>query len=196
MRRYASRALLLGVVLAAMLVGPVWSGWSPSLAAATEMPLSAFLVEEAGRFDGTVVEFEGEAIGEAMVRGEMAWIHLNDDAYRLRNIEEGQPLGGYNTGQAVWLPADLADRIGVFGDYHAQGDVVRVVGRFNAACPEHGGDMDIHAEELVVLRAGHPVVDPVRNWKLALAAASALAAGLTYLAHVRRGPGPDRARRA
>ncbi len=34
-------------------------------------------------WDGRIVGFTGEAIGEAMRRGTMAWIHLNDDAYGL-----------------------------------------------------------------------------------------------------------------
>ena len=50
---------------------------------------SASLVENASAWNGHVVTFKGEAIGEAMVRGKMAWIHLNDDAYMWKNIEEG-----------------------------------------------------------------------------------------------------------
>jgi len=31
---------------------------------------------------------------------------------------------------------------------------VQVSGIFNAACPEHGGDMDVHATEISVVREG------------------------------------------
>ena len=62
---------------------------------------SASLVENASAWDGHVVAFKGEAIGEAMARGKMAWVHLNDDAYMWRNIEEGAKLNGYNSGHAV-----------------------------------------------------------------------------------------------
>ena len=118
---------------------------------------SASLVENASAWNGHVVTFKGEVIGEAMVRGKMAWIHLNDDAYMWKNIEEGAKLDGYNSGHAVWAPANLAMKIRFFGDFKHEGDVVKIVGTFNAACPQHGGDMDIHASTLQIVRVGHPV---------------------------------------
>ena len=118
---------------------------------------SASLVENANAWDGHIIAFTGEAIGEAMARGKMAWIHLNDDAYMWKNIEEGAQLGGYNSGHAVWIPADLAIKIRFFGDFKHEGDVVKIAGRFHAACPQHGGDMDIHASTLEIVRVGHPV---------------------------------------
>lgn len=118
---------------------------------------SASLVENANAWNGRIITFTGEAIGEAMVRGKMAWIHLNDDAYMWKNIEEGARLGGYNSGHAVWISADLVREIRFFGNFKHEGDVVKIVGTFNAACPQHGGDMDIHASTLEIVRAGHPV---------------------------------------
>jgi len=118
---------------------------------------SAPLVENASAWNGRTIAFKGEAIGEAMVRGKMAWIHLNDDAYMWKNIEEGAQLGGYNSGHAVWISADLAMKIRYFGDFKHEGDVVNIVGTFHAACPQHGGDMDIHASALDIVRVGHPV---------------------------------------
>ena len=118
---------------------------------------SASLVENANLLNGRVITFTGEAIGEAMVRGKMAWIHLNDDAYMWKNIEEGAKLGGYNSGHAVWISADLALKIRFFGDFKHEGDVVKVVGTFNAACYQHGGDMDIHATTIEIVKVGHPV---------------------------------------
>jgi hypothetical protein len=118
---------------------------------------SASLVENANAWKGRIITFTGEAIGEAMVRRKMAWIHLNDDAYMWKNIEEGAQLGGYNSGHAIWVPADLSKKIRFFGDFKHEGDVVKVVGTFNAACPQHGGDMDIHASTLEIVRVGHPV---------------------------------------
>jgi hypothetical protein len=118
---------------------------------------SATLVENANFWNGKIVTFKGEAIGECMVRGEMAWLHLNDDAYMEKNIEEGALLGGYNGGHAVWISADLTKMIRFFGDFKHDGDIARVTGTFHAACREHGGDMDIHAASMVVIRTGHPV---------------------------------------
>ena len=48
-------------------------------------------------------------------------------------------------------------KIRFFGDFKQEGDVVKIVGTFNAACPQHGGDMDIHASTLEIVRVGHPV---------------------------------------
>ncbi len=152
---------------------------SPNTVPSTE------LVEQPKQHDGTTVEFTGEAIGESMVRGDYAWLHLNDDAYYLKNVEEGAKLGGYNTGMPVWLPATETRAITYFGDYKHEGDVVAVTGIFNAACPQHGGDMDIHATSLVVVSVGHPAADPVTLGKVAWAVALALVALLLYFAQRR-----------
>jgi hypothetical protein len=139
-------------------------------------PSSTELVEQPKRWDGKTVTFMGEAIGEAMMRGDMAWLHLNDDGYYLKNVEEGSGLHGYNTGMPVWIPTDLARQVKVFGDYKHEGEVVKVRGTFNAACAIHGGDMDIHATELKQMIAGRHAIDHVRAWKVALAAGLALLA--------------------
>jgi len=154
----------------------------PAVAFGLEAPTSGELVNEPKRFDGVRIEFEGEAIGEVMHRGADAWLHLNDDAYMLKNVEEGAPLGGFNSGMPVWVPGELADRIEVFGDYKHQGDVVRIEGVFNAACAEHGGDMDIHADSLEVLAQGRDALDPIRPWKGVTAVVLAVMAGVLWYA--------------
>jgi hypothetical protein len=131
-------------------------------------------------WNGKSITFHGEAIGEAMVRGDYAWIHLNDDAYMLENVEEGAKLQGYNSGMAVWVPASLTRQIDTYGDYQHEGSIVEVQGVFNGACKEHGGDMDIHATSLRMLRAGHVVVDPVPPWKAGLAVGLAAVAALLF----------------
>ncbi|MRS11851.1 MAG: hypothetical protein EG823_02110 [Actinobacteria bacterium] len=137
---------------------------------------STELIESPKEFDGSEIAFAGEVIGEAMKRGDMAWLHINDDAYYVKNVEEGAQLGGYNTGMAVWLPADLADRVTYFGDYKHEGDIVEVEGVYNAACGEHGGDTDIHATSLSVVETGHVVVDKTHPAKTAWAIGLALLA--------------------
>lgn len=119
---------------------------------------SAALTENASAWDGQSVTYGGEAVGEAMVRGDHAWLHVNDDAYQARDPGEDRPLAGYNSGQAVWAPAGLARRVRRFGGYGREGDAVLVRGEFHAACGEHGGDMDIHATSLEIVREGraHP----------------------------------------
>jgi hypothetical protein len=129
---------------------------------------SASLVDNANAWNGRVITFKGEAIGEAMVRGRMAWIHLNDDAYKEKNIEEGAKLDGSNSGQAVWISDDLALKIRFFGDFKHAGDVVKIGGTFNAACLQHGGDMDIHASTLEIVRVGHPVHHAINTSRVPL----------------------------
>jgi len=150
-------------------------------------PTSGELVETPREFDGTEITFQGEAIGEVMVRGDDAWIHLNDDAYMYKNVEEGAELGGYNSGMPVWLSAAEADKLTVVGDYKHEGDIAEIVGTFNAACAQHGGDMDIHATALSVVTPGRPALDPVQPWKIVLALALTIAAAALWFADRRIG---------
>lgn len=145
-------------------------------------PTSGELVERPAQYDRTTVSFTGEAIGEVMVRGDGAWIHLNDDAYHVANVEEGAALGGYNSGMAVWVPAAETAVIERYGDYRNTGDIVTARGVFNAACAEHGGDMDIHAVSLRVVRQGREVADAVSGAKVAWALALSALAALAFLA--------------
>lgn len=142
---------------------------------------SSDLIEAPRELDGIKMRFAGEAIGEAMVRGDMAWIHVNDDTYYLKNVEEGAQLGGYNSGMAIWLPADETEAISFFGAYKHRGDIVEVEGVFNASCGEHGGDMDIHATTLTVVQAGYAVVDEIESGKVVWAVSLALLAFALYL---------------
>jgi hypothetical protein len=149
---------------------------APAQAADLPSPGSAALVEDANDWDGRKVRFTGEAIGESMRRGTMSWIHLNDDPY---GLEETVELSGFNSGIGVWIGAGLASRITVFGGYRSHGDVVEITGIFNAACPEHGGDLDFHADSLRMVRAGHDSAHPVaRSRMIAAAVMGALTAGL------------------
>jgi hypothetical protein len=157
----------------------------PAGGAATENPnrlSSGDLVERMEDYDGMTVSFQGEAVGEAMVRGDHAWIHLNDDAYFAKNVEEGAPLGGQNSRMPVWVSADLARTIRTFGDYKHEGDIVRVTGVFRAACPDHGGDTDIHAETLEIVQGGRAVVDEPKPAKLVWAVVLSVVAGALFVA--------------
>ena len=160
----------------------------PQAACAFESPnaaSSAMLVDAPKTYDGQTIEFQGEVIGEAMVRDDHVWLHLNDDAYMYRNVEEGAPLDGYNSGMPVWLPKELAARAKTFGDYKHEGDVVEVAGVFNAACTMHGGDMDIHATDLRVVIEGRRAEDPVKPWKIPLVMGLAVAAAVAFAAQRR-----------
>ena len=136
------------------------------------------LVEHPAAWDGRTIEFRGEAIRESMVRGDRAWIHLNDDAYATMESGQRGTLAGYNSGMGVWTGARDVEEIDVFGDYRHRGDLVRVEGVFNAACALHGGDMDIHASRLLVVSEGGAIPYDVGRWKGPTALALAFAATL------------------
>jgi opacity protein-like surface antigen len=175
MRNRLVPGMLLVTVLFALVAAPAMAADAPI---PPNNPTSTELVNKMnvpgditkGLFwNGKTVTFHGEAIGEVMVRGDYAWIHLNDDAYMEKNVEEGATLAGYNSGMAIWVPAELTKQIDTYGDYKHEGTIVEITGVFNAACKEHGGDMDIHATSLRIIRPGHPVVDPIAPWKVWLA---------------------------
>jgi len=48
----------------------------------------------------------------------------------------------------IWLKKELAGEIQFSGSYHAKGDRVEIIGVFHRGCIQHGGDMDIHAQNI------------------------------------------------
>ena len=166
---------------AALRVNPEFAAPGPGTNAGVTVA-SAALIENAPLWDGRIVSFAGEAVGEAMIRGDHAWLHVNDDGYQARKPGEGRPLAGYNTGQAIWVPLEAAHRVRLFGGYRHKGDTVRVTGEFHAACREHGGDMDVHATGLEIVREGHAVTHRLHSGRLGIGLGLlVLAGGLWWL---------------
>jgi len=91
------------------------------------------LIENSSGFDGKTVTFRGEVVG-VMMRGNFAWINVLDNEVAI----------------GVWCRAEDARKVSVIGDYRHYGDNVEVIGTFHMACPEHGGDLDIHADNFTV----------------------------------------------
>lgn len=114
---------------------------------------STELINNALDYDGKTVAYEGEAIGEVMVRGDFAWININD----------GKSAIG------VWLNKASTRDILYTGSYKAQGDWVEVVGTFHRACLQHGGDLDIHAQALRKINPGRANQERVNPGKRNLA---------------------------
>jgi hypothetical protein len=123
---------------------------------------STELIEKAADFDGREVEFRGEAIGDPMRRGDHAWINVND--------------GGNAVG--VWADATAAAAVRLYGSYRVRGDTILVRGVFHRSCPEHGGDLDIHASEITFLLPGGSVAHPVKVLSLVV---SALLLGVAFI---------------
>lgn len=120
------------------------------------------LVENSKLYDGKTIEVKGEAIGEAMKRGNHSWVNINDGTL---------PMG-------IWMKSDDAAGIKVFGNYHNLGDVVEVTGVFNRACSEHGGDMDIHAKSVRIVEKGTLTPHPVNKRRVMISVVLTICTGI------------------
>ncbi len=110
---------------------------------------SADLINDAKEYDGKIVTFEGEVIGDVMMRRDFAWVNLNDG----------------NNAIGIWMPKDLTLQIEYTGSYKSIGDCLEVSGVFHRACPEHGGDLDIHAMSIRKTASGRIVKENVSQNK-------------------------------
>jgi hypothetical protein len=102
---------------------------------------STELINHAKEYDGKLIVYSGEVIGDVMLRGESAWVNINDGENAL----------------GVWMSAALAREIKFTGNYKSRGDRLEIVGVFHRACFEHGGDLDIHARSLLKIADGRMV---------------------------------------
>lgn len=107
--------------------------------------LSTFLIENSSIFDGKLIKYEGEVIGDIMPRGDYAWV----------NIWDGENSIG------IWGKKEDFAEIKYQGSYKYVGDRIRVIGVFNRECPIHGGDLDIHARKIFIVEKGYKVARPI-----------------------------------
>jgi hypothetical protein len=126
---------------------------------------STELIENAKKYDGKSVLYQGEAIGELMKRGEFAWININD----------GENAIG------IWAPLGLIADISLLGSYKQKGDLVEVSGIFNRSCPEHGGDLDIHAREIRKVSKGRQIPERINACKSKFALILVFILGLVWI---------------
>ncbi len=104
---------------------------------ATEVT-STDLIERASDLDGASVLYTGELIGDAFLRGNHVWLNVADA----------------NNAVGIWADRAVMASLTTFGRYGQTGDRLQIKGTFHRACQEHGGDLDIHAEQIVVLEKG------------------------------------------
>lgn len=129
------------------------------------------LINNAREYDKKEVVYSGEVIGDIMRRGEYAWINVNDGSNSI----------------GIWIIYDEAKKIKYTGSYRYKGDIVEVTGIFNRACPEHGGDFDIHAKSMIVKKEGSKVEREINLTILYIAIAVLLiAAGLNLFIYKKR----------
>ena len=133
---------------------------SPVLAAVSSIDL----IERAKEYDGKEISYQGEVIREAMIRGKYAWLNVSD---------------GNNT-IGVLIDAGLIGYIREYGAYHTKGDTVRVTGVFHRSCPEHGGDLDLHADSLAVVKQGAKISQAVKTDRVILAVLFVVTAVIAY----------------
>ena len=112
------------------------------------------LIADGTTYDGTQVTVQGEALGEAMQRGDYSWVNISDGTNAI----------------GIWMETEDARRITDYGNYKQIGDTIEVTGTFYSNCAQHGGDVDIHCTGMRVVSQGHPSSETVSGTKIAVAA--------------------------
>jgi hypothetical protein len=107
------------------------------------------LINDAKNYDNKTVIYSGEAIGDLMKRGNYSWINVSD----------------IDNAMGVWAENSLLSGIKIMGDYKHKGTFVEITGIFNRACPEHGGDMDIHAQSIKIISPGRQINEGLNTSK-------------------------------
>ena len=126
--------------------------FTPQTIAFSQSLSSSELIKNAKEYDGKLIAYSGEVIGDVMLRGEFAWVNKND----------GQNALG------AWMSVALAKEIKFTGNYKSRGDSLEIVGVFHRACLEHGGDLDIHAQSLRKIGNGRIVKEKLNFNKASL----------------------------
>ena len=122
------------------------------------------LLNNAKQYDGKAVNYKGEVIGDVMIRGEYAWLHVNDGTIAI----------------GIWALKTMIRDIRYAGNYHKKGDIVEVLGTFHRSCLEHGGDLDIHASEIKTITPGSLVIRPISRKKVYIGISSLVLVLLFY----------------
>jgi hypothetical protein len=116
---------------------------------------STELIAGANAIDGSVVTYKGEIVAAVMNRGEHSWVNLND---------------GYNA-IGIWCKTGSLNDVKTPGNYKNEGDILEVTGIFHRACPEHGGELDIHADSVRIDARGFPIEEHVSMRRINIAIA-------------------------
>lgn len=131
-------------------------------------------------YDGRLVRYTGEAVGELLRRRTHAWVQLNDDVYSTPGgtLPQRDDYAGANSGIGARLPRDAAEEITTVGGPHRHGDTVTVEGRFHRSMPATADAMAIEAEQVERVATGEPVRDPLLSDRRLVALALAVLAAV------------------
>lgn len=126
---------------------------------------SSRVLECPDAFDGQVVTYIGEVIGDVLHRGDGAWVLMNDDAYALEvgPLASHGEFRGYNSGLSVWLDGDLAQLVEQPGGPDWRGDVLQVQGVVHRTDPRDGGGLTLRATEGQVLAPAVALSHPLNR---------------------------------
>jgi hypothetical protein len=130
------------------------------------------------RFDGRLVTYIGEVVGDVLRRDGGAWVQLNDDAYALGPgpLPGHRNFSGTNTGLAVWLPDEFAELATRPGRRDVRGDLLAVEGVLHRADPNDGGGLTIRAQSARLVATGFTVGHQVHREQARIAVVLALVA--------------------
>lgn len=128
------------------------------------------LVSTNRALNNSEVSFTGETVGSVV---------FADDTHEWANM-----LGASNSVISVYLTDEQAALIQYAGDYHNTGTMLKIVGIYHIACPEHQGELDVHATSAEVVDSGGPVTHLVEPGKLVFAFIACVAAALLLAAYL------------
>ena len=123
------------------------------------------LVKESHSYHNQEVVIEAEVILEVLERDDYAWLNVNDGTNAI----------------GIYLSIEMTKDLNVFGDYNHKGDIVLVKGVFSRNCDEHGGEIDIHATSLTIVKEGYKTEHDVSEWKFIVAIISFTSSIIVFL---------------
>lgn len=124
----------------------------------------AVLISVNRALDGSDVRFTGEVVGDVV---------NSDPGYKWVNI-----MGTANNVIGVRMTDEQASLIQNRGSYQATGTVLQITGTYHIACPEHQGELDVHASSVVVKDNGGPTVHLISVQRLLVAVTLCVLAAL------------------
>ena len=123
----------------------------PTLQSIPDFPTVFKLLEQQDRLDSKQISFHGEVVGQPIYEKKGVFVNVMD--------QEFNALG-------IYMDKSMVAKITHYGRYGTRGDFVKVSGIFHKVCTQHGGDTDLHADEIQILKKGEiipkPKVSPVK----------------------------------